>query len=186
MKTRTLSLLALVLVASCVERALDGTAPGPSTDGGVVDLARRDLSGADLSGFNPPPIDLATPPDLAASVGVWCNGAICDQGDVCCALSGMLAGCVPAGFGGMDNCPFGGDGFRCDGPEDCRMGRRCVGEVMADQTIDETRCREQPRQDELVICHGHDDCDLGFDCFPVESLPIGAVELGACYPIGPL
>ncbi len=159
----------LVSPLACVDRALDA-------DGTIsIGPGSGDLGGADLRDAGP--VDLYTPPQR----GVLCDGKQCNDQQVCCPLSGVGGfQCVsPTAMGG--GCPFG-PGYRCDGPEDCTMGRRCVGTFgnPGMSQITETRCRMNANGNEAVICHVRSDCRPGEDCMPVSSTQVGAPVLGVC------
>src|SRR5689334_10633027 len=129
--------VAALALVSCTDRALD-----PDTSfvfGPDADLAGLDLFGVDLAHLQSG-VDLGAPVDLAAALGVSCGGAQCQPDQICCGLSGqMTSKCFPAS-GMMGGCPFGQGGFRCDGPEDCAMGRRCIA-MGAFGHVESTRCR---------------------------------------------
>jgi len=179
MRSSTLA-FALLFAAACADRALDSA-------GGIT--AARDLAGIDLRG-----VDLATKPsdagtvvDLAmsAQVGVECGGVLCKTTEICCGLSGVMGvACTPIGMGGGPNgggC-FGGGGYRCDGPEDCMNGQRCVGTDVADPGLapTQTRCRMNVGNNGVIVCRTNTDCTGGRSCTPTMQIETGAPMLSIC------
>ena len=170
--------LALV---SCADRALDA-------EGGITptsDLAGLDLRGLDLAtkpvDAGPVVVDLA----VSAQVGVECGGILCKTNEICCGLSGVMGvACTLLVTGGGPNggsC-FGGGGYRCDGPEDCMNGLRCVGSDIPDPGLapTQTRCRMNAGNNSVIVCRVNADCRMGDTCTPTMQIESGAPTLSIC------
>lgn len=178
--TFLLCALSLGLLGACVERALDGE---PVL--AVVDLGRpgSDAGGPSLDLASPGPTDLASA-DLVATVGVACDTQTCSTSEICCPLSGKPAACVPVMGIGNNACPFG-EGWRCDGPEDCQDNRICYGNQFDPDVYGSpgrTRCRpvQMVGGDYRIICRQDSDCMGGFVCRPNETTIPGAPAVSTC------
>jgi hypothetical protein len=183
------ALICLVLCASvaCPDRSLDlgpaGSAPyddgGLRPDGALdfaisqtIDLASS-LPGVDLA---QPSVDLAS----SATVGVPCGTQVCNAQQMCCPGSGVAAwSCKPTGPGAGGSCGMGFGGLRCDGPEDCTMGRKCVASLGNGQP--QTRCRMTPDNGDFVVCHSAQDCPQpGSMCTPAPVVVPGQPAVSIC------
>ena len=178
MTYRGLLLVAALLGAACVDRSLPigGTANDSSDLGnnGSVDLRGADLRSVDLG--RPPVFDLAVVDQAAsppAEVGVPCGDGLCSSMEVCCDQFAMGFACFGAGPMGM--CP-GGGGYRCDGPEDCSMGRRCY--VSSD--LASSRCRQNGGMSSFEACHVDGDCAMGATCVDASGQSTGAPPIRVC------
>jgi hypothetical protein len=170
------------LLCACTDRQLDGA--------GIDDtLITRDLAGLDLTGVDLAGVNTIGATDLAVAssqLGVPCNGTMCTTDEVCCvsfngAACMMNTGGGGGGFGGA--CGAMAASFRCDGPEDCPMGERCVatsgGGGGFGNFVISTRCRAQMGGNGAVVCHTDSDCTGNRQCMPAQSVP-GAPALSTC------
>jgi hypothetical protein len=177
MKRLALLLLPFALCA-CTDRALDlaGGLVLEPVDLAGVDLRGVDLRGVDHAGGN---VDLAS----SAQLGVLCGGTLCQPDQICCPLSGVMgSSCLPSNGAPGGGCGFGMDGYRCDGPEDCAMGRRCVGTKPPGPGLapTQTRCRMNATMGDVIVCRVDGDCTMGRSCTATMQSQPGAPQLSIC------
>jgi hypothetical protein len=126
---------------------------------------------------------------LAPDVGVPCGAAACASGKACCVdQSAGSSRCVEESTS-EDQCPSGMI-IRCDGPEDCPSGERCLaklfGEVAGVSVPSLTECYSDVETNisatGVLVCHDAGDCLSGVMCTPEAPLVSGAPQLGLCEP----
>jgi len=102
---------------------------------------------------------------------VFCNGQMCDAGDVCC-FNKFTAG--QDYCSGPGTCADGGEWaeLACNGPDDCNGGE-CCGKYDPQQGWTELSCKPNCGND-IVMCYGAPlACDLGEICHSSQSLGTG-------------
>lgn len=166
---------AVLLVGGCVDRSLGPLAGDPSGSSDGASVSSDASTGARDLSSPPATVDLA----VNASPGVACGNDVCMAPQSCCLGQDANDWQCSQGMCGTPS-------YRCDGPEDCAMGRLCVGSDRPDPGFapQRTRCRNQPGPGEVTICHTDADCGSGGRCQDAEASLPNAPPLRTCiYPV---
>lgn len=163
MRSGLLPMAFLVLVAGC-GAPVDTTGLFPATDGGTEPGSDGGDGGATDAGMSTPGY-------------VYCQGAPCMVGQVCCLNSKdhSLDVCAAPG-----SCGQGFVELACNGPEDC-PGQVCCGDHLASGGYSKLSCQATcTGTDTRIICEAHPAiCPSGKVCKPSSWLGNGYSYCGA-------
>ncbi len=139
------------------------------------------------------PTDAAKLPDAAPSAidlasyppgdGVVCGGVRCTLHVACCLalpFDGDASKWV-CGEGAFQRA-CAGNGYLCDGVEDCALGQFCIGSgaVTATAVSLFSRCGTTLERGDQQICRTDDECKQGLRCHAKETFLPGTPPMHAC------